>query len=305
MQLNQIRVGTRGSKLALIQTQYVTDALRALDPTLKIETIVIKTEGDKNMAPVPLGSIGKAWFTAELDRAIIDGDIDLAVHSLKDLPITLEPELQIAVVLTRDDPRDVLVSKSGATLMHLPKHAIVGTDSTRRSVLIRHLRPDLKVESLRGNVQTRLRKLSEENYDAIVLAAAGLNRLGEQGRVAEYFDPTTFVPSIGQGTLAVKLRRDSNQLLRLLQSTQDANTILAAEAERAFSATIGGGCKMPIGCYATIREGRIYLYGMVADMKSPRICFREASGTAESGTSLAEALANELVAKCGFEINAA
>lgn len=298
-----LKVGTRGSRLALIQTHYVVEKLKALEPRLDIEVVIIRTEGDKNMAPVPLDTVGKAWFTAEIDHALSRGKIDFAVHSLKDLALSSEPELELAIVLERDDPRDVLVSKVGSLLEQLPEGAVIGTDSTRRGAELRHYRPDLAIRSLRGNVITRLDKLNHDNYDAIVLAAAGLNRLGLTGRITQFLDPQFFVPSVGQGTIAVKFRRDHDELRQLLRRSADGATVAASLAERSFSETIGGGCKTPVGCYATIADKQITLCAMVADPTGEQVYFQTATGPETSGVQLARSLAHDMVARCGFELN--
>ncbi|HEY2004612.1 MAG TPA: hydroxymethylbilane synthase [Candidatus Saccharimonadia bacterium] len=295
-----LKVGTRGSKLALIQTQLVTEALQQLEPGLEIKVVIIKTEGDKNFAPIPLDTIGKAWFTAEIDRALTERDIDLAVHSLKDLPLTLDAGLTMITVLERADPRDVLVSRSGQTLDQLPPGAIIGTDSTRRRALLLHHRPDLQVTSLRGNVQTRLRKLQDREYDGIILAAAGLDRLGELSRVSEFLDPTRFPPSSGQGALAVEIRRDDTLLLNLLQRLEHSGTLATTAAERAFSATIGGGCKLPVACYAQAGHRQLHLYGMIAELGGDGILFDQISGPINQATGLGESLARRLLEKCSF-----
>jgi hydroxymethylbilane synthase len=199
---HRLTIGTRGSKLALIQTELVAAALKQAHPRLEVGIKIIATKGDTNQAPIPLDTVGKAWFTAEIEQALQSGDIDIAVHSLKDLPPELCPGLISLPVLERADPRDVLVSKAAVPLAALPRGAVVGTDSLRRKAALLLERPDLRVESVRGNVQTRLRKLHEQPYDAIVLAAAGLERLGDLTLVTEFLEPSRFVPAIGQGVLA-------------------------------------------------------------------------------------------------------
>lgn len=297
----KLKIGTRGSKLALIQTQLVANALKQQQPDLEIETVVIKTEGDKNFAPIPLDTVGKAWFTAEIDRALLERDIDLAVHSLKDLPLTLDDGLTMMVVLERADPRDVLVSRSGQTIEQLPQGAVVGTDSTRRRALLLHRRPDLKVQSLRGNVQTRLRKLHDGQYDGIILAAAGLARLGELDAATEFLDPTTFIPAIGQGALAVEVRHDHTVLLGLLGRVKNPTTDVTTHVERQFSATIGGGCKLPVGCFARVDGEQVHAFGMIAALEGTDILFEQASAPLNNYKTLGESLASSMLVKCTFD----
>jgi hydroxymethylbilane synthase len=302
MRSKLVKVGTRGSKLALIQSQLVTDALKSLDPDFTFETVIIKTEGDRNFAPIPLDTVGKEWFTAEIDRALTAGDIDIAVHSLKDLPLDLDAQLALVTVLKRADPRDVLVSASGTVLKDLPIGAIVGTDSTRRKALIEYFRPDVTVQSLRGNVQTRLRKLHAGEYHAIILAAAGLARLGDIDLATEFLDPTIFIPSIGQGTIAVEYKKTRADLANLLAKIEDHDTAITSATERAFSAAIGGGCKMPIGCYTKVEHDHVVLHAMVASTESGKVRFESASGSASSGKLLAEKLATSLASSRGLHL---
>jgi hydroxymethylbilane synthase len=303
MQTELIKIGTRGSKLALIQSQLVINALRSINPKLAFKTIIIKTEGDRNFAPIPLDTVGKEWFTAEIDRALAAKDIDIAVHSLKDIPAVINPDLSLITALQREDPRDALISKTGSTLMHLPPGAIVGTDSTRRKALLQHARPDLNVVSLRGNVQTRMRKLHEENYDAIILAAAGLARLSQIEVVTEFLDPTTFIPSIGQGTLAVEFKKSRSDLQELLAKIEDKNTSICAAAERAFTTTVGGGCKTPIGCYAVVDHDQVRIYGVVANEKSSKIYFESSSGPKAAATAIAKKVASTIIAASGINVS--
>jgi len=287
--------------MALIQTQLVGDALVAAHPGLEIELVTIKTEGDRNLIPIPLDTVGKAWFTAEIDRALNDGDIDLAVHSLKDLPLALDDDLHMVCVLQRSDPRDALLATSGQTLSQLPAGSVIGTDSTRRRALILHLRPDLQVTSLRGNVQTRLRKLREGQYDAIVLAAAGLERLSQTDLITEYYDAESFIPAIGQGALAVEVRRDRRDLIDLLGHLEDSDTVTAVTTEREFSARIGGGCKLPVGCYARIEGETITLHGMIGELDGSKVLFESLTGATADSVKLAHQLADAILAKCDFK----
>lgn len=262
--MRNIVLGTRGSKLALVQTGLVEDALRESFPDVRTETKVITTRGDVNVSPIPLDTVGKAWFTAEIEDELAAKTIDIAVHSLKDVPPDIYEGSLLLPVLKREDPRDVLVSKHGSALSQLPQGAVVGTDSLRRRAQLLANRPDLRVVSIRGNIDTRLRKLREENYDAIVIAAAGLARLSLLGEVTEFFDARTFVPAPGQGVLAAQVRADDTALLGIISRIQDVSTIAQVEAQRAFVERIGGGCKSPVGACAFIENNAIELIGMLA-----------------------------------------
>lgn len=304
---NKITIGTRGSKLALTQTQLVAATLKEKYPGLMIETKIITTKGDVNQTPIPLDTIGKAWFTEEIEQALLDREIDLAVHSLKDLPPEMPNGLLIMPILERADPRDVLITRSNGSakfinLQALPKRSVVGTDSLRRKAQLLNMRPDLVVNSIRGNVDTRLRKLETENYDAIVIAAAGLERLGLIDRVTEFFDATKFIPAIGQGVLAAEIRKGEPEILGMLHSITHKPTSQGAAAEQAFSRVIGGGCKLPIGCYARIerdRDGKdkISLFAMVADEDGDHVVRRSAIGPLEAAIEVAEKLAREFNVK--------
>ena len=291
-------IGTRGSKLALAQTQWVADALRAAHPGLAIETRVIGTRGDATQAAnVPLSSFGeKGIFAKELETALLAGEIDLAVHSMKDLEHTLPDGLVIAAVPPREDPRDALV---GSTLDTLPLGAKVGTGSVRRRALLLSRRPDLTLLEIRGNIDTRLRKWREGQYDAICLAVAGLNRLGLQENIAEILDPDWFTPDPGQGALAIEARQGDRRVRDWLLPLDDAIASANVTAERAFLRAIGGGCKTPIGALATGYGWAMDTKGMVASPDGTVILRSETWGESlgpgdwgpeEHGQALAEGL---------------
>jgi hydroxymethylbilane synthase len=298
--MNKLRIGTRGSELALIQTKLVADALAAIRPGLEIETVIIKTKGDRNHSPIPLDTVGKAWFTEEIEHALEAGEIDLAVHSLKDLPMEQPPALALRYVLKRAAPGDVIISKSGAALAELPAGAVIGTDSSRRRTLIQAVRPDLTVKSLRGNVQTRLRKLHEEDYDAIILAQAGLERLGHLGLATERLDASKFIPAPGQGTLAAEFHQANRELGELLRRLEDAPTVVAATAERAFVAAVGGGCKLPIGCFARVAAGEVSIHAVISELEGPRRVHDTIAGPQSEAEQLAAGLAKKLMEQTNF-----
>jgi len=293
--MKPIILGTRGSTLALAQTQLLINALTQKYPEVAMEARVIVTKGDLNQSPIPLDTVGKDWFTAEIEAALLKGDIDIAVHSLKDLTPQISEGLVTLPVLERGDARDVLISKSGAGLDDLPHGAVIGTDSVRRKILLLERRPDLVVKSIRGNVDTRLKKLHDEPYDAIVLAAAGLERVGMINVVTEFFDPAIFIPAIGQGILAAQVRKDRTDVLDMLSAIQDPWTIIVSNAEQSFSNAAGGGCKVPIGCYANIIGDEIALSAFVQSADGARLLRKSVRGPVNSANDDAAALARELL----------
>jgi hydroxymethylbilane synthase len=295
----QIRVGTRGSPLALIQTRLVTDAIATYAPDTQVEVVVVRTEGDRNRhdSLVTLG--GRGVFVRDIEDRLLDGEFDLAVHSLKDLPTTQPDGLVLAAIPARGDARDALVSRSGHLLAGLPAGSVVGSSSQRRSAQVLALRPDLAVQSIRGNIETRLRKLDEGQYDAIILAAAGLARMGLDGRINEYFTLDQMVPAVGQGTLAVECRVEDTRTLALLASLDDGPARAAAGAERAFLRGLGGGCMLPIGAYAGLHDELLTLHGLVAQPDGRRIVRGTRSGPAADGEMLGTQLAERLMAEGG------
>lgn len=294
--MQKITIGTRGSALALKQSDIAKTALLNTNPSLTITVEIIKTEGDTNMSPIPLDSIGKGWFTKEIEESLQSGSIDLAVHSLKDLGDVLPDSLAIGAYLPREDARDVLVSRQNESLQELKVGAVIGTDSARRRSQILAMRSDLMVASLRGNVPTRLKKLDDGFFDAIILAAAGLKRLGMENRITHYFDVDEITPAPGQGILALEVRENDDALRALLATCDDTDARTAAHIERTFSKATGGGCKSPTGAYA-VREGGIWtLIGAIEDTEGTIL--REKMSASENdkdtlGTRLAEALLHD------------
>jgi hydroxymethylbilane synthase len=277
-------IGSRGSQLALWQANWIAGQLGALGLESRIE--IIKTTGDK-ITGVPLAKVGtKGLFTKEIEEALLAGAIDLAVHSLKDLPTDLPAGLLVAAVPEREDPLDALV---GARLAALPPGARIGTSSLRRSAQLRHLRPDLVVESVRGNIDTRLRKLDEGRFQAILLASAGLKRLGWHERIGEILPPEVMCPAVGQGALAVETR-ESGPALDICRRFDHAATRLAVIAERAVLRSLGGGCQVPIGAHAVVSDVRLSLRAVAADPDGTRLIVDSIEGEAAA----AERLGNEL-----------
>jgi len=298
MTLRTLTVGTRGSALAMTQTESVIASLRTLHPGLEVRVQRITTKGDV-MRDVPLARIGgRGVFVDAIEDALRERAIDVAVHSAKDLPSRVPEDLTIAAFLERADPRDVLVSRTGR-LLDLAPGARVGTSSQRRVSLIRALRPDLQTSDLRGNVDTRLRKLDAGDYDAIVLAGAGLTRLGLTSRVTEWLPVDSFLPSPGQGALAIEVRADDAELRTLIRPLAHAATEAALAAERAFLAQLGVGCAAAVGAYASVGRGdRLTLRAMIGapDGRSVR---GEATDRIARATQLGESLAERLLATGG------
>ena len=271
-----IRLGTRGSALARWQAEHVQALLAKLGHDC--ELVIIRTEGDRR-TDVPLASIGgKGLFTEDIERRLLDNSLDCAVHSLKDVPSALPPGLVLAATLERDDPRDALVAAAGTSLMQLPHGARLGTSSLRRQAQALALRPDLRCENVRGNVDTRLRRWRAGDYDALLLAAAGLRRLGLADVIAEYLDPDVFCPSAGQGVLALECRADDAAALAALAPLNHAPTASAIKAERALLLNLNCGCESPVGAFARWHEGRLQLSAVVASPDGTRIVRHQAAG---------------------------
>lgn len=290
----RIVVGTRGSPLALAQAQRAVDALQARHPNINVDVQVVTTTGDASQE-TPLSELGLGVFTRELEAALLTGRIDMAAHSLKDMSATGPEELTIAAVLEREDPCDVLVSRTGAGLAELPPGAVVGTGSPRRAALVRSLRPDIAVEGVRGNVGTRIRKMHKGQYDALVLAAAGLVRLGREDEATERLDPLSFIPAVGQGAIALQARSNDLELLELLSVVEHAATRWEVTAERAFLRTMGGGCRTPMACFGSVMNAYIRVVGMVASVDGERSYKAQVTGEAREAETLGEKLAQTLL----------
>jgi hydroxymethylbilane synthase len=293
-------IATRESALALWQAEHVRTRLEAIYSSTTIELLGVTTQGDR-VIDRPLAAIGgKGLFVKELEVAISEGRADLAVHSLKDVPMDMPSEFTLAAVVAREDPRDALVSNNYATLHALPAGAIVGTSSLRREAQLRERHPTLKVEALRGNVNTRLRKLDAGHYDAMILAAAGLKRLGFGDRIRALLEPDDSLPAPGQGALALECRADRSDVITALSALSDLGTVLATSAERAFSRALSGSCTTPLAAYAQWEEGRLWIRGYIArrDGSEALRGEREAEvADADDAESLGLALADEFLAR--------
>ncbi|MDA1097206.1 MAG: hydroxymethylbilane synthase [Chloroflexi bacterium] len=300
------RLGTRTSRLARIQTDLFQAAVQAIAPNTRCAVVGVSTLADRTPS-VPIPDLGQGAFVKELEVALLEGEIDLAVHSLKDLPTALPPGLWLAAVMTRDDARDVLVSQNGQTLAELGRGARVGTGSPRRRAQILDRRPDLGVVMLRGNIDTRIRKVQQDGeVDAAVLAAAGLSRMGLSNLITEYLDIRSFLPAVGQGFLAIECREEDLEARAVANLAEDGDARQTADLERAFLAAIGGFCKTPMGAYALINGPTASMDGMVASLDGRRIIRarverdRSSLDIAETGAALRDALyaqgAHEIIA---------
>lgn len=298
----KVIIGTRGSKLALWQANHIADCLRKEYKHLTVELKHIMTTGDK-ILDVPLAKIGgKGLFTKELETEMLSGGIDLAVHSLKDMPTALPKGLTLAAITKRADPGDALVSPKYKTLAHLPEGAKVGTSSLRRKAQLLHVRPDLVISDLRGNVGTRLEKLETEGLDAIVLAAAGLKRLGLEARITAILPKEICLPAVGQGALAIESRAADTEILNLLDFLNDAATVNAATAERAFLQAVEGGCQVPVGVYAAMDGAILNVEAIIAEIDGKTVIRDQISGSPAEASALGRALAQRMLAAGGRQI---
>ena len=294
----RLRIGSRGSQLALWQAHHISDLLRAHGHEVELE--IIKTTGDK-ILDVALAKVGtKGMFTKEIEEALADGRVDLAVHSLKDLPTELSPGFEIAAITTRENPRDVFCSRKYSSIENLPQGARVGTSSLRRQAQLKAVRPDLEIYPLRGNVDTRLRKLDEGEYDAIILAAAVLNRLGKTALVKQVIPSEVMCPAAGQGALGIEIRAGDSATRQHLVFLDDRAARLSTTCERALLNKLGGGCQVPIGASAEVREGRIYLSGVVAHPDGSVVLRESREGT--DPLALGEAMGESLLQRGGDAI---
>ena len=298
----EIVIGSRGSKLALWQSEWVKARLEALDPSVSVRIETFKTTGDVRL-DVPLSTIGgQGAFTKELEVALLDRRVDVAVHSLKDLPTVTPEGLSITATPEREDPRDALVlragaAREGASLKGLPEGAVVGTSSLRRIAQLKHLRPDVRIKDLRGNVDTRLRKLDEGEYDALILASAGLRRLGFAGRISAAIEPGEMLPAVSQGSLGIETRADDEATNALVSRLDDPRTRAAVTAERALLRSLGGGCQVPIAAHATVEGGRLSLEGLVSTLDGTQVLRDRLEGGTGEAAGVGEALAGRLMGR--------
>ena len=290
-------IGTRGSKLALWQAHWVKSEIEKNHPELTVELSVIKTKGDK-ILDVPLAKVGgKGLFVKEIEDALLSGKIDLAIHSMKDVPAEIPEGLTIGAIPLRENPQDVILSRNNLKLMDLPKQAKVGTSSLRRSSQIRKIRPDLEILPLRGNIDTRLRKLDEGEFDAIVLAAAGVRRLGFADRISEYLPPEKVLPSVGQGALCIEIRLADPRIEAIVRTMDHSDTNTVVSGERAFLHRLEGGCQIPIAAHGKVDGKDFTMTGLVADLTGETIIKETLTGPREDSVALGIALADRLLAR--------
>jgi hydroxymethylbilane synthase len=295
-----VRIATRRSALAKWQAHHVSGLLTAREPGLEVQLLELMTRGDR-ILDVPLAEVGgKGLFVKEIEDALLRGDAQIAVHSMKDLPAVEPPGLVIAAVPVREDPRDALVSH-GKKLAELPRGARVGTASLRRSAQLQAMRPDLRIETIRGNVATRLRKI-DEGFDAVVLAHAGLRRLGLTDKVAQIFSTEEMLPAVAQGALAIEARQDDAETLRRLSPLEDRATRIQVEAERGFLRRLQGGCQVPIAGHAEVKGDVVRLRGLVANLDGTVIIRGERAGPVAEAARVGDELADELLARGAGEI---
>ncbi|MBW8330824.1 MAG: hydroxymethylbilane synthase [Prolixibacteraceae bacterium] len=297
-----IRIGTRGSQLALYQAKKVKATLENLFPELQVELEIIKTKGDK-ILDVALSKIGdKGLFTKEIENALIDGSVDLAVHSLKDLPTTLPEGLKLGAVLERGEFRDALVSKDGKKLSELGAGDVVATSSLRRQAGLMKMNNQIIIKDIRGNVNSRLQKMEDGYCDAMIMAAAGLQRLGLEKYITEIIDPEIIVPAVSQGAIAIEIRMNDPEVELLMEKINHTETWNAITAERAFLAHLQGGCQVPLGCFSKVENGILTMNGFVASVDGSRFINETISGEISKGAELGVEMAEKMLGKGALEI---
>jgi len=297
-----VRIATRKSPLALWQAYYVRDALQVAHPGLDVELVTMVTKGDI-ILDTPLAKVGgKGLFVKELEVAMLEGRADLAVHSMKDVPVDFPEGLGLVAICEREDPRDAFVSNSFQSIDELPHGAIVGTCSLRRQCQLKEARPDIEIKELRGNVGTRLGKLDAGHYDGIILAAAGLKRLDLEERIRSYIEPEQSLPAVGQGAVGIECRVDDERMLKLLEPLNHTDTVDRVCCERAMNLALEGGCQVPIGSYSQLEGDHLWLRALVGEPDGSKIIRGEIYGSRHDGEALGVKLANQLLADGAKEI---
>ena len=295
--ITTLTIASRESPLAMWQADHIKKNIQALYPAIKINIEGFRTQGDILLDQSLAKIGGKGLFIKELEQALLNNKADLAVHSMKDLPMDIPKGFKLAVITEREDPRDAFVSNQYDSLEALPPGSIIGTSSLRRQSQIQAKFPELKILPLRGNLQTRLKKLDEKNYDAIILAAAGLIRMGLKERIKLYIDPTLSIPAVGQGALGIEILESNTELLNLIAPLNNDITSRCVLAERTVSRSLAGSCTAPLGAYASIRENKIYMHGFVATPDGSQIIFSETNGPSDSPEDVGKKLSQLLIAQ--------
>jgi hydroxymethylbilane synthase len=302
MTVKELRIGTRGSQLALYQANWVKEKLVQVHPHLVVSLVTVKTTGDK-IQDAPLAKIGgKGLFVKEIEEALIQKKVDLAVHSIKDVPTELPKELHLSAITKREDPRDVFISKDGILLKDLPQKAKIGTSSLRRQAQLLHFRRDIELIPLRGNLDTRLKKLKHMNLDGVVLALAGVKRLGFEARITEILPTEISLPAIGQGALGIETRKDDIGIEERIHFLNDSPSAIAVSAERAFLKKLEGGCQVPIAAFAQVIDRSLRIEGLVGTIDGKRLIRHHLKGTIDQAESLGIELAEILLSKGAKEI---
>ncbi len=298
----KMKIGTRGSRLALTQANWVADWLKKKHPRMAVEIVPIRTTGDR-MQSVSLSAIGgKGVFVKEIEEALLRGEVDIAVHSMKDMPSEIPEDLVIGAVPEREDPRDVFISGDGRKLDEMRPGARIGTGSLRRGLQIRGLVPSVEVVPIRGNLDTRIRKIEREKLDGIVVAAAGLRRMGWESRATQFISVTQMIPAVGQGALAVEVRRADDATGEIISFMNDPATSLAVTAERAFLAMLGGGCQVPVAGHATITGGVLHMDALVGSIDGALVLRDEVEGPVGENIELGKSLGRRILSRGGREI---
>lgn len=297
-----LRIGTRGSALALKQAHWVADRLKEKHPGMITEITVIKTRGDI-MQDISLATIGgKGVFVKEIEEALLKDAIDIAVHSMKDVPVELPEELEIGIITEREDPRDVLISRENRKIEDLPKGARIGTGSLRRGLQLRNLMPDVEIVPIRGNLDTRIKKIKTDDLDGVVIAAAGIKRMGWGGSVSQFIPVEVMMPSPGQGALGIELWKDDEEMKEIVSFLNHGASAIEVMAERTFLKELGGGCQVPIAAYGKKREDELILRGLVGSLDGRIVVVDEVRGSSEDWEELGKILAGSIESKGGREI---
>ena len=297
--IETIRIGTRGSDLALVQANWVGDRLRSMCPDWSVEVVPIKTRGDRmqDISLVEFG--GKGIFVKEIEEALLRGDIDMAVHSMKDVPVDLPGGLVIGAVPEREDPRDVLISREGRKIEGLARGARIGTGSLRREMQVRVLMPDIEVVPIRGNIDTRIRKIVTENLDGIIIAAAGMKRMGRAAEISQYIPLEVMMPSAGQGVLGIEVREDDDKTRDLISPLNHSDTVVEISAERAFLRHLGGGCQVPIAGIASKQGDTLIIKGLVGSVDGRVMIMDEIRGNSQDAEDMGCTLAERILSRGG------